>query len=303
MLTPRTHLIDSFADTDTGLVRHENEDSVLLYFPPDHTTLGEKGVLAIVADGVGGSSGGKVASSTAISVIRDHYYSSEGDVLLSLNEAVKAANREIFAKAAKDPSCQGMASTCTALILRGDEGFLCHTGDSRAYLLRGGVLRQITEDHTLVGRLLSDGLITAEAAARHPQKNIIVRALGSEREIAPDMFHIFFERNDVVFLCSDGLHGLVTDDEIATLLSDLPTTEAGRSLVESAKEKGGTDNISVVILKISEGKVVDGDATKPFCVPPDGVSTSLLNRHTVLLGVVLAALLFGGFFFFLAMRG
>lgn len=302
MLTPRTALIDSFADTDRGLVRPENEDSLLLFFPRDHTTLLEKGILAIVADGVGGSSGGKIASSTAVCVMQDQYYASEQGALSALTGAMKAANREIIEKTARDPSCQGMATTCTALVLLGDEGFLCHAGDSRAYLLRGGILRQITEDHTLVGKLLSDGLITAEAAEKHPQKNIIVRALGSEREIVPDKYHILFERNDVVMLCSDGLHGLVSDDEIASRLSNLSPREAGRSLVEFAKEMGGTDNISLIILKLSEGKTAVGDATRPFCVPDDRERAWHDNRKAVL-GAILVALIFGGFFFFWAMHG
>ena len=252
MLTTRASRVESFADTDIGLVRSANEDSFLLFFPQEQGLLDEKGILAIVADGVGGSFGGKTASSTAVSVMRERYYASEQiDPLASLKESMIAANREILTKASREPSCQGMATTCTAFILHGINGFISHAGDSRLYLLRDNILHQITEDHTLVNRLLADGLITAEAAARHPQKNIIVRALGSNLEMVPDTIHVLLEENDIILLCSDGLHGLVSDDDIKDRLSRLPLQEAGQSLMGLAKDNGGTDNVTVIILRLS----------------------------------------------------
>jgi protein phosphatase len=303
MLTLRTTRVESFADTDTGLVRSANEDSLLLFFPQDQRLLEEKGILAIVADGVGGNIGGKTASSTAVSVMQERYYASEQlDPLSALKESMIAANREILTKAAQDPSCKGMATTCTAFILLGNDGFLSHAGDSRAYLLRDNILRQLTEDHTLVNKLLADGLITAEAAASHPQKNIIVRALGSDLDMAPDTFHLLLEENDIILLCSDGLHGLVSDDDIKDRLSRLPLQEAGQSLIGLAKDNGGTDNVTVIILQLSCTKGIAGDDTKPFLTPVGAEKKKHKIRFAVI-GAIVATLLFGGLFYLWTAHG
>jgi protein phosphatase len=303
MLTIQTTQVESFADTDVGLVRSANEDSFLLFFPHDQRLLEEKGILAIVADGVGGSIGGKAASSIAVSVMRERYYSSEqADPLSALKESMIAANREIFTKGSQDPSCRGMATTCTAFILLVNEGFISHAGDSRAYLLRDGILHQITEDHTLVNKLLADGLITAEAAARHPQKNIIVRALGSNLELVPDTFHVLLEENDIILLCSDGLHGLVSDDDIKDRLSRLPLQEAGQSLIGLAKDNGGTDNVTVIILQLPCMKGIVGDDTKPFLAPVDSEKKKHKIRFAII-GAIMAALLFGGLFYLWTAHG
>jgi len=303
MLTLRTTRVESFADTDTGLVRSANEDSLLLFFPQDQRLLEEKGILAIVADGVGGNIGGKTASNTAVSVMREQYYSSDQvDPLSALKGSMIAANREIFTKGSQDPSCQGMATTCTAFILLGNEGFISHAGDSRAYLLRDSILRQLTEDHTLVNKLLADGLISAEAAASHPQKNIIVRALGSDLEMAPDAFHIQLEDNDIILLCSDGLHGLISEDDIKDRLSRLPLQEAGHSLIGLAKDNGGTDNITVIILQLSCMKGIAGDETKPFIAPVDAEKKKHKMRFAVI-GAIVATLLFGGLFYLWTAHG
>jgi PPM family protein phosphatase len=296
MLKLRTTRVESFAGTDTGLVRSANEDSFLFFFPQDQMLLEEKGILAIVADGVGGNIGGKTASSTAVSVMRERYYASDQlDPLSALKESMIAANREILTKAAQDPSCKGMATTCTAFILLGKDGFFSHAGDSRAYLLRDGILRQLTKDHTLVNKLLADGLITAEAAESHPQKNIIVRALGSDRDMAPDTFHLLLEENDIILLCSDGLHGLVSDDDIKDRLSRLSLQGAGQSLIELAKDHGGTDNITVIILQLSSMDGIAGDETKPFF--PAGTEKKKHRMRFAVIGAVLAALLFGCLFY------
>jgi protein phosphatase len=303
MLTNQATQVESFANTDTGLVRSANEDSFLLVIPQEQKLLEEKGILAIVADGVGGNIGGKTASSTAVSVMRERYYASEQiDPLFALKESMVAANREIFTKGSQDSLCHGMATTCTAFILLVNEGFISHAGDSRAYLLRDGLLQQLTEDHTLVNKLLAEGLITVEAAANHPQKNIIVRALGSTREIVPDTFHLILEDNDIILLCSDGLHGLVSDDDIKDRLSRLSLQEAGQSLIGLAKENGGTDNITVIILRLSCKKGIEGDDTRPFLAPVSSEKKKHKMRFAVI-GVILFALLFGGLFYLWTAHG
>lgn len=294
MLNAPMTLVDWYASSDRGLVREENEDSLLLVVPEDPAVAGGKGILAVVADGVGGSVGGKIASSTAVERVRETYFSSERGFIPALVESMRAADREIVEKASREPSCRGMATTCTAFVVHGYDGYLCHVGDSRAYLFRDGVLRRITEDHTLVGRLLADGLITAEAAARHPQKNVIVQALGSGQEPAPDTFHVNLENDDVILLCSDGLHGFVSDEYIASRLSCLPVREAGDSLMERAKEMGGADNITVIILRLA-GKDPSGGRGSEPCTEPSSFARK--RTRNALVCAVLAALLCGCFFF------
>jgi len=294
MLNVPMTLIDQYASSDRGLVREENEDSLLLVVPEDTAVVGDKGILAVVADGVGGGVGGKIASSTAVARVGESYFASESGFMPALVESMREADREIVAKAQGDPSCRGMATTCTAFVVHGYDGYLCHVGDSRAYLFRDGILRQITEDHTLVGRLLADGLITAEAAARHPQKNVIVQALGSGREPSPDTFHVNLENGDVILLCSDGLHGLVSGEDIASRLSSLPTRDAGESLMERAKEMGGADNITIIILKLAGKNPSADQERKPFSQSASGERDRMRNA---LIGAILVALVCGGFFF------
>jgi len=297
MLNPAHGLIDFFAETDPGLARSANEDSLILHVPGPGDPLREKGALALVADGVGGANSGKTASSLAVSIINETYYASPGgEPLLALKESVRAAHREIQARSRSESSLEGMATTCTAFVLRGPDGYVCHAGDSRAYLFRDGSLRQVTEDHTLVNRLLQDGLLTEEAARSHPQRNIIVKALGSDGELEPDTIHLELEENDIILLSSDGLHGLVSDSDIASALARLPLREAGMSLMDLAKANGGTDNISVILLRTAAGKTPGKSATRPFRAHDrENVST--------LLTALVVALLIGGLLYLWASRG
>jgi PPM family protein phosphatase len=241
----------SFSGTDQGLVRSENEDSFLLHIPDHNEVSLKKGVLAIVADGVGGGPNGKLASSMAVEIVRDRYYNSgDEDNLYSLLMAVKHANNEIFLASKKKLSDNCMATTCTALALIDCDGFLCHAGDSRAYLLHHSNIMRISKDHTLVEEMVDDDIITAEEARIHPQRNIILKALGTKNDIEPDIKSFHFDKGDTILLCSDGLHGCVTDDEITgTLLADNIAT-AGQKLIELALTRGGPDNVTLVILNI-----------------------------------------------------
>lgn len=297
MLTVSTCLADSFAETDTGLVRQENEDSLLLHVPAEKEQLEKKGVLAIVADGVGGGNSGKTASSLAVTEIREHYYVfPAGHPLVALKQSMMAAHREILARSRQDRSLERMATTCTAFLMIGNDAFVCHAGDSRAYLLRDGSLRQLTEDHTLVNRLLRDGLLSFDAAQSHPQRNIIVKALGSDQELEPETLHLEIEENDIILLCSDGLHGLVPDGTIASTLGSLPLQQAGKTLITLAKQAGGTDNITVILLRTAQGKGLDGNATRPYrAVGRRKISTMLI--------ALIVALLAGGLIYFWASYG
>jgi protein phosphatase len=280
--------IQRFAETDRGLVRPENEDSFLLYMPEDEDVLRRKGLLAIVADGVGGALGGKQASSTAVEAVKDSYYkSAHTDGSLSLEESLKTANLEIRRAAENDQRFRGMATTCTAIVVRERDCFISHAGDSRAYLFRQGKLRQITEDHTLVNKLFKDGAISAEEARNHPRKNIILKALGSDSEVQPDGYRLYLEEEDCLLLCSDGLYGLVNDDEIADSLSGVSLEEAGRSLINLAKQRGGIDNITVVILRLKPQTPLKD--TKPTTAPPPS-EAKRTNRNKTL--VFISALIF-----------
>lgn len=240
-----------FTGSDRGLVRRENEDSFLLHIPDDEELLAKKGVLAIVADGVGGGPAGKLASSTAVKLIRDSYYAhAKESNLEALQESFEAANFHIYQKAMKDPLLSGMATTCTAFIVCITEGFLCHAGDSRAYLLRGRQLRLLSEDHTLVNALLAEGVITHEEARVHPKRNIILKALGSISHLNPFTRFIDLQEGDRLLLCSDGLHGYISDEEISGILDRDSVEKAGRKLIELALDRGGADNVTVVILDI-----------------------------------------------------
>ena len=292
-MSPQAAFQTTFAETDRGVVREKNEDSLLLLSPEDEKTRTEKGILAIVADGVGGAARGKTASNMAVNVMRDRYYgSSLEDPLLALKESMEAANRVILNKARQEPSCRGMATTCTAFLLLGWQGFIAHLGDSRAYLFRRGELSPITRDHTLVNRLVGEGLITAEAALIHPQRNIITKSLGSDPAVEPDTFQISLEEDDIILLCSDGLYGLVPDEEIASRLSGLSLQEAGSSLVELAKNNGGTDNITVVMLRVSENMQIPMDATRPYAVINERKKRNVASTLIVLFALLTIIILY-----------
>ena len=240
-----------FAASDRGLVRRDNEDTYLLHMPEDEGLIRRKGILAIVADGVGGGPGGKQASSMAVEMVKDSYYRFRGeDNLAALREALLIANLEIFKASQQDPFLRGMGTTCTALAIREGEAFLSHVGDSRAYLFRKKAFQQLSEDHTLVNKLITEGIISREEGRNHPRRNIILKALGTALNIDPDTSRIALNKDDILLLCSDGLHGFASDDEISSTLLRYPVRDAGHRLIELALEKSGADNITVVILRV-----------------------------------------------------
>jgi protein phosphatase len=238
--------------TDKGCVREGNEDSGRLVRPSDAAQLARRGVLLVVADGMGGHSAGEVASQIAVDVIGRLYYQSQGDAHEALRGAVAEANRRIYAAAAADEAKRGMGTTCTALAVRGGQAHIAHVGDSRCYMLRAGEIYQLTEDHSAVMEMVRHGLITKEEARHHEDKNVILRALGTTPEVEVAMTEPFAVREgDRLLLCSDGLHDLVTDEEIGQALAAAEDLHAAcEQLIELAKERGGHDNITVGILGV-----------------------------------------------------
>jgi len=243
------------AASHTGQLRDINQDSFL-------TAPG----LAIVADGMGGHSGGEIASAIAVQTMRSLLADRavEHRSLQSLTEAVRIANREILTEAATDGTLQGMGTTVCALsIIDSAAGLrlgLINVGDSRAYRFYDGELEQITEDHSLVEVLVRQGRLTAEEAQVHPQRNIVTRALGVGDQVEVDRFEVAAQMGTRYLLCSDGLFNEITDDQIATILAAVTDPEeATRTLVNAANDHGGRDNITAVIIDIVSRE--DADAS------------------------------------------
>lgn len=225
--------------TDKGLVRKENEDAFCI----------EKdlGLLAI-ADGMGGHASGEVASKMAIEILRESFKKGEEPLPERLNSGVKLANRTIYEAAHSQPQLSGMGTTLTAVLLNGDRLAIAHVGDSRAYLIRGGVIEQITDDHTVVSEQVVRGMMTREEAARSDMRNILSRALGIGPEVKVDLEELTVSENDKLVLCSDGLSELVSDDEILLEVQsghrpDMVCDE----LINLANQRGGGDNITVIV--------------------------------------------------------
>ena len=230
----------AFAATHVGKVRPTNEDA--FYLPRD----GEG--FAAVADGMGGHQAGEVASAIAIRELVDEIRGKTPDED-ALREAVRRANAAIYLEGSKDPLKRGMGTTLTALWYNADNIYLTHVGDSRAYLMRNRALMQLSNDHSLVGELLALGEITPEQAMNHPQRNFITRALGTGKRTETDILHLDFQPGDVWLLCTDGLTNHMRAAEIANVfLREIPWPEKVQTLIDTALERGGRDNITVVVV-------------------------------------------------------
>lgn len=238
--------------TDVGCQREINEDCIRFVQPGDPDVANKKGLLVLVADGMGGHSAGEVASSMAIDVISRLYYQELGDPQSALKSAFNQASREIFEVSEKDENLKGMGTTCTALVLKNGTALAAHVGDSRLYLVRDGQIYLMTEDHSEVMEMVKRGLISLEEARHHPDKNVILRAIGSHPEVEVSTWDEPFpaREGDRFLLCSDGLYDLVEDDEIKRAVEHAEPQSACESLIALAKERGGHDNISVGIVSL-----------------------------------------------------
>ncbi|GHH05335.1 protein phosphatase [Streptomyces lanatus] len=229
------------AGSHKGMIREGNEDSG--YAGPR---------LLAIADGMGGAAAGEVASSEAISTIVALDDDIPGsDILTSLGTAVQRANDQLRAMVEEDPQLEGMGTTLTALLWTGQRLGLVHVGDSRAYLLRDGVLTQITQDHTWVQRLVDEGRITEEEATTHPQRSLLMRALGSGEHVEPDLSIREVRAGDRYLICSDGLSGVVSHQTLEdTLASYQGPQETVQELIQLALRGGGPDNITVIVADV-----------------------------------------------------
>jgi len=237
------------AISDIGRARERNEDSYLLREP-----------LFAVADGMGGHRGGDVASALALESF-DAMDPTAPDVAHALVERVKDANRRVLGRSLADRALRGMGTTLTAIVAGDDKVYLAHVGDSRAYLLRNGVLQQLSEDHTLVQRMVREGRLSSEEAAVHPQRSILTRAIGVEDDIAVDQLTLDVHPGDRILLCSDGLTSMLDGARIQEILNSEPDPQAAAQLlVEAANRAGGDDNITAIVVDVQEAS---GDGSGP----------------------------------------
>ena len=252
--------------TDIGRVREGNEDAYLAEHP-----------LYAVADGMGGHRGGEVASQLALETLEAGFEGGRG----SLVDLVEDANRAVFARSGEDRAVQGMGTTLTAAVVRPDGLDLVHVGDSRAYLLRGGALRLLTEDHTLVNRMLRTGEISAEEAEVHPHRNVLLRSLGTEPDVRVDEQRVALLDGDRVVMCSDGLTNMIAEEQILAIASATPDPqETADRLITAANRAGGIDNITVIVLDVRRE---EGDPP-PVEAPPPTPGRSV--RRAIVIGVI-----------------
>jgi len=237
--------------SDKGLRRNNNEDAFFV-IPEDN--------IFMVADGVGGNNSGEIASRTTISKIVEHIRNNplgndvtETGIKEYFVNCIEKVNKNVYDLSMRHPENMGMATTVAIVYIAGNNAYVTNVGDSRAYLYKNGVMTQITEDHTYVNALIRKGVITEEEAQFHEKKNVITKAIGSEVPILPDFFHVPVVGDDIIVLCTDGLHGEIGDDNICRIIAaggSMPDTCV--DLVNKANQCGGRDNITVICLKIKE---------------------------------------------------
>lgn len=236
------------AKTDKGLVRSSNQDAYAVGELPGEVAW------AVVCDGMGGEAGGNIASALAVKVISEKITSAYNEKMRDasiknlLDSAICAANIEVYDMAYSRPDLQGMGTTVVAVIVRDKTAFIAHAGDSRAYIVSGDTIQQITTDHSLVQNMVDRGEITAEQAQHHPKKNLITRAVGVEKRIDIDFSEIDLNDNETLILCTDGLSNFVTNNEMIDDIKDGQYYAFADRLVKRANKNGGGDNITVVAI-------------------------------------------------------
>jgi serine/threonine protein phosphatase PrpC len=239
--------------TDVGRKREHNEDNMAYHIPPEEEVMVQKGALFIVADGMGGHAAGEVASEIAVDTISDTYYQdNDDDVAASLLHAIKRANASIHQRAAENMLRSGMGTTCVTAVLRGDMAYIANVGDSRAYLVRGGNVKQVSQDHSWVAEQVRAGLLSEDQARTHAQRNVITRCLGTQSDVEIDVFTERLQEGDSLVLCTDGLSGLISDEDLRTIVSQFVPQESVYHLVERANENGGPDNITAIVVRVQE---------------------------------------------------
>lgn len=255
-------MIYAVGQTDTGRVRPANEDAFVIADLSTHPTtapvgprleVGSRGVLLAVSDGMGGAEAGEVASALVIESIQEHLDDDclASDLLDSVKCAVEQANRDVVV-AAREAGHAGMGATLVAVVVHGGLAHIASVGDSRVYLIRNGEIRQITKDQSYVEMLVEAGMITREEAANSPYRNVILQAMGHRPEVTAALQRLSMRRGDVFLLCSDGLSNEVSDAEMFDIVKEGPShDQAAARLVGLANERGGSDNITIIIAEVA----------------------------------------------------
>ncbi|HEU5343592.1 MAG TPA: Stp1/IreP family PP2C-type Ser/Thr phosphatase [Ktedonobacterales bacterium] len=257
--------------TDVGRKRERNQDNVTSKVPDEPDTLEERGALFVVCDGMGGHAAGEVAAELGVRTIREVYFASQGqDVITSIAQAVKAANDAIYSLSRNHTEYSGMGTTCVTMVIVGGRAYIVNIGDSRGYIIRDGQMRQVTQDHSWVAEQVRIGLLTEEQARVHAHRNVITRSLGTQPNITADLFVETLKAGDRILLCSDGLHGYVEEAAITQEVATQTNPEvAARDLIDMANANGGPDNISAIVVDVLETP----DVTGPIPLPPNATET------------------------------
>jgi serine/threonine protein phosphatase PrpC len=256
-------LIEAFGHTDIGKERLRNEDSyVCLHFSlsaKDQPESMAPALLVAVADGMGGHSGGEIASSLAIETLRERALSSQrdenppADIRSFLEDSFQEANRKIFQLASREENLKGMGTTLVASLLSGGKAYTANIGDSRAYLFQNQIITQITRDHTWNMEQLGFNAISGEEIYESPFKNLVTRSLGFDSEVVVDTFEAELKNGDYLFLCSDGLYNSLSSEKIRKIFKQYKTAEKiCKRLIQSACQKGGHDNITAVVVQVRQ---------------------------------------------------
>lgn len=237
-----------FCKTDIGKKRELNEDYVLVFKSPNYS-------LMIVADGMGGHNGGEVASEIASTSIREYIFknfNTTEDKLELVRDAIVHANSVVYKVSKQNNNLKGMGTTITCCLLYDKKAIIGHVGDSRAYRITEEYITKVTEDHSFVQQLINKGTITQEEAANHPQKNLITRAIGVDEYVMVDIVDFELKDNEIILLCTDGLTNYISEQEIKEIV--LNENDPVKTLIDTANERGGADNISVIIAQKEVGK-------------------------------------------------
>ncbi len=239
-----------YAQTDIGLVRQVNQDA--FYISEEN----EKYKLCILADGMGGYTGGEIASRlacmSAAKYIKGNFNSekeyAKEELMQIIRMAMEYSNEIVYEKSREEKELEQMGTTMEVCLIYNNRVYIGHIGDSRIYRIRQNIMRKITVDHSYVQKLVKDGTITKEEAINHPKKNMLMKALGCEEQIEPDVMVKGFNPKDIILMCSDGLTNMISEQEIYNIVEQ-DTQNAVEKLIKKAKELGGRDNITVIIIE------------------------------------------------------
>lgn len=243
-------MVEVFGLSDVGCIRELNEDCYCICGFGDNSERG----FCILADGMGGHNAGEVASQNAVKLIAEEMNrlleSGEKEIPGQLSRAVSAANTGVYTMASENPIHRGMGTTVVTTFIDDGTAYVANVGDSRAYAVRDDEIVQITTDHSVVSELVMRGTITKEEARLHPQKNIITRAVGTDKSVRTDIFEYNYSPGDVMIICSDGLSTMLDDNRILEIIKSKKTSEdTVNSLIAAAKDEGGLDNITVICIR------------------------------------------------------